>query len=157
MSEAAATLCNHNVTFDIDRTSAGGSFVWIDGSPSSLSVASPVLTLGTCKIDELSPEHYKVFWNTGEMLDVTDNGTYLDLSSQLSWIDGWGSMEGLLSSDLSPDAWRVTDSSSLFDPVPEPGTLTLLGIGLAGLGIIRRRATLAHFRRSLRSIERHVC
>jgi hypothetical protein len=145
MTEAVATLCNHNVTFDIDRASAGGSFVWIDGSPSSLSVASPVLTLGTCRIDELSPEHYQVVWNTGEMLDVTDNGTYLDLSSQLSWIDALGSMEGLLSSNLDPDAWRVTDAASLLNDVPEPGTFTLLGIGLVGLGIIRRRAILPDF------------
>ena len=88
MSEAAATLCNHNVTFDIDRASAGGSFVSLDGSPSSLSVDNPVLTADGCRIFELSPEHYQVVWNTGEMLDVTNNGTYLDLSSQLSWIDG---------------------------------------------------------------------
>jgi probable HAF family extracellular repeat protein len=140
MSEAAATLCNHIVTFDVDRASAGGSFVWIDGSPSSLSVASPVLNLGTCRIDELSPEHYQVFWNTGEMLDVTDNGTYLDLSSQLSWIDGLGSMEGLLSSDLNPDAWRLTDATLLVDPVPEPTSISLLsiGIGLTGIAIARR-------------------
>jgi predicted heme/steroid binding protein len=108
-----------------------------------LSVASPVLTLGTCKIDELSPEHYQVVWNTGEMLDVTDNGTYLDLSSQLSWIDGLGSVEGLLSSDLSPDLWRVTAGTSLLNPVPEPGTLTLLASALVGLAIIRRRAISA--------------
>ena len=148
MSGAAATLCNHNVTFDIDRASAGGSFVWIDGSPSSLSVASPVLTLGTCKIDELSPEHYQVVWNTGEMLDVTNTGSYLDLSSELSWIDGLGSMEGLLSSDLSPDLWRVTAATSLLDPVPEPGTLILLATGLVAFGATRRRATFPKPHRS---------
>jgi uncharacterized membrane protein len=143
MSEAAATLCNHRITFGIDRASTGGSFVWLDGSPSSLSADNPVLTLGTCKIDELSPEHYQVVWDTGEILDVTNNGTYLDLSSQLSWIDGLGSMEGLLSSDFNPDAWRVIGAASLFAPVPEPGTLTLLASALAGLGIIRRRAISA--------------
>jgi probable HAF family extracellular repeat protein len=139
MSEAAATLCNHNVTFDIDRASAGGSFIWLDGSPLSLSAANTVLNLGSCQIDELSPDHYQVVWSTGEMLDVTDNGTYLDLSSQLSWIDGLGSMEGLLSSDLNPDLWRVIGATSLLDPVPEPGTFTLLASALAGLAIIRRR------------------
>jgi PEP-CTERM motif len=113
-----------------------------------LSIASPVLTLGTCKIDELSPEHYQVVWNTGEMLDVTNTGSYLDLSSELSWIDGLGSMEGLLSSDLSPDLWRVTAATSLLDPVPEPGTLILLATGLVAFGAMRRRATFPKPRRS---------
>ena len=141
MSEAAATLCNHRVTFDIDRASAGGSFVWLDGSPASLSVASSDLVLGTCEIRELSPDNYKVIWDTGEVLEVTNNDTYLDLLSSLSWIDGLGPIEGLLSSELNPDAWRVTGAASLFD-VPEPGTLSLIiiGIGLTGLVIVRRRS-----------------
>jgi hypothetical protein len=141
ITEAVATLCNHNVTFDIDRASAGGSLVRIDGSSTLLNHHNPILTLGSCKIAELSNNIYEVDWNTGEILDVTDNGTYLDLSSSLSGIDGPGSMEGLLTSDINPDAWRVTEGS-LFetDPVPEPTTLSLIGIGigLTAMAMMRR-------------------
>jgi PEP-CTERM motif-containing protein/VWD domain-containing protein len=137
ISEAAAALCNHRITFDVDRSSAGGSFVWIDDHASSFSANNPVLTLDGCEVVELAPVRYRVVWDTGEILDVTNTGTYLDLSSWLSWIDGPGSVEGPLSSDVNPDAWRVTEGS-LLDPVPEPGTLFLLASALAGLALTRR-------------------
>jgi hypothetical protein len=140
MTEAAATLCNHNVTFEIDRANSGESFVWVDGSPTSLGIARPVLALGSCTIHETSPEHYKVVWDTGEILDITNNnGTYLDLSSSLSWIDELGSMEGLLATDINPDAWRMTEGS-LFDPVPEPTTFSILSacIGFTWIAVMRR-------------------
>jgi hypothetical protein len=54
ITEAAATLCDHNVTFDISRASAGGSFAWIDGSPTLLNHDHPIRTLGSCRIAELS-------------------------------------------------------------------------------------------------------
>jgi von Willebrand factor type D domain len=144
ISDAAATVCNHDVTFDIDRASiGGGSFVWLDGSPTTLTLDNPILTLGVCRIVELSINSYEVDWNTGEILDVTDNGTYLDLFSSLSWIDGLGSVEGLLSTDINPDAWRVTDGPSLLDPIPEPTTLSLIsiGIGFAAMVMMRRASS----------------
>jgi hypothetical protein len=142
IESAVATLCNHDVTFE---AGAGGGLIRLDGAPVTLSAGGPALTAGGCKILEPSSGEYQVVWDTGEMLDLTNNVSnddvfYLNVSSQLSWIDGLSSMEGLLSSDLNPDAWRVTGVDSLFDPVPEPGTLTLLASALAGLGIIRRRA-----------------
>jgi hypothetical protein len=144
ISKAAATLCNHAITFDVNHASAGGSLVWLDGHPSSLSAVNPRLTLGGCELIELSSESYEAIWNTGEILYVTDAGTYLNISSSLSWIDQLGSVEGLLSSDLNPDLWRVTAATSLLDPIPEPGTLTLLASALAGLGIIRHRVRSQH-------------
>jgi hypothetical protein len=140
MSQAAATLCNHKVAFDIDHASAG-NFVWLDGSPVSLSTGSPVPIGDGCEVLQNSPNNYRLIWNTGEMLDVTNQGTYLDLASQLSSLDLLGSMEGLLSSELDPDHWRVIGTASLFTPVPEPSTLTLLslGIGFTALCVKRRR------------------
>ena len=199
ISEVGADLGDHRVTFDVDRAKAGDSFVWIDGRSASLSLDNPFLILDGGSIIELSPTSYRVIWNTGEILDITNHGSYLDVASSLSPADGPGSVEGLLGSasgqnsdfrlpngaildpHISPsdldgvfaDAWRVTDATSLLDygpgqttatftdqsfpsaaaepakptltrpattAVPEPGPLTLLGVGLAALGLIRRRA-----------------
>jgi len=49
-------------------------------------------------------------------------------------------MEGRLSSDLNPDAWRVTDAASLLNDVPEPGAFTLLSTGIGPLGLRLRDA-----------------
>ena len=97
--------------------------------------------MGACKVAELSQNSYQPIWNTGEVLDVTNNSTYFNLSSWLSPIDDPGSTEGLLVSDIDPDAWRVTNSTSLFNPIPEPAILGLLsvGMGLTALSKMRRR------------------
>jgi len=163
VSAVAAKLGDHRVTFDLDRVRAGGSFVWIDGHPMSFHGDNPVLSLGAGRIVQLSPDHYQVIWNTGEILDVTNTGSFLNETAWLSATDGPGSVEGLLGRDSGwstdfqladgtfldpriflygafPDTyWRVTDTVSLLNDVPEPGTLTLLGVGLATFGFIRRR------------------
>ncbi|MDD5035646.1 MAG: VWD domain-containing protein [Methylococcaceae bacterium] len=139
ISEAAAKVGDHRVTFDVDHTRGGGSLVWIDGHPVSLSLDKPVYTLDGGTIILLSPQHYQVLWDTGEILNVTDNGFFLDVSAALSPHDKQGTMDGLLGDNdgfgdikpsidtllppLSPselygsfaDAWRVTDATSLFD------------------------------------------
>ncbi len=96
-------LGNHRVVFDVDRAGAGSSFVSLDSSAISLSVGSSVSVVGG-KIFEVSPKQFQVVWDTGETMNVTDYGTWLAVSTQLSSIDRPGSVEGLLSSNINPDA-----------------------------------------------------
>jgi hypothetical protein len=66
-----------------------------------------------------SPSGVNVPWNLNSIGDVG-----------LRWI------EGTVAADIKLATFRINA-----DMVPEPGTLALLGLGLAGLGLSRRRKT----------------
>jgi hypothetical protein len=135
VSAAAADLCGHRATFDVDRIGGGDGLLWIDGRPSPVSLDHPALGLGGCTIDELSARDYQLLWNTGEMVDVAVNGPELSVSAWYAPFAGPGSVEGLLSTGDDPAQWQVTGAGSLFDPpVPEPASLPLLAAALAGFG-----------------------
>ena len=137
MTEIGAQVGTDKVTFGLGR----GVTVYVNGAPSSLSATNAVVPLTGGAVIETSPDSYRVIWNTGEVLDVTDNGSYLSLSTSLAPGAGAGSVVGLLGSDSGQandfqlangtvipqplasmdlygafaDAWRVTQASSLLD------------------------------------------
>ena len=93
-------------TFGLNRSD---NTVWVDGKAATLSMSNPTYTFadgGT--ITELSSNSWRVNWSTGELLDVTNNGSYLSVSAELSASAGAGSVQGLLGADR---ARRTTSSS----------------------------------------------
>lgn len=104
-------------------------------------------------------------WGTPDVFDVVIDGltwvndptaaiASIDVSTQLFGSSGGGSIQASLTGDnqvtlnfndlrrvLCSSCARLTVDITPKHDVPTPGTLALLGLGLAGLGTVRRRRT----------------
>jgi hypothetical protein len=91
IDQIAAALGNESVTFGLNRADT----VYLNGTAQAMGVGS-VLTVNGDTVRELSSTSYQVTWSTGETMNVTSGGTYLNVSASLSSSDGPGSVQGLL-------------------------------------------------------------
>jgi RHS repeat-associated protein len=154
MTEIGAQVGTDRVTFGLGRDQT----VWVDGTPSTLSSSNTVLDLNGGQLVELSPTEFQLTWNTGEQINVTNEGTFLDLSVAQSAFEAPGLVEGLLgpnegqandfqladgtvlsqpltSAELYGEfanAWRVTDQTSLLDYGAGQTTATFTDVNFPG-------------------------
>jgi autotransporter passenger strand-loop-strand repeat protein len=114
-TQIAASVGTDRVTFGVGRADT----VWINGDPSTLSAASPVVNLNGGTLLELSADSYEIKWNTGEVLAVTDSGSYLNISIGLPTNLYPGSVEGLLGPNGEGQAndFQLADGTVLPQPL----------------------------------------
>ena len=144
--QVAIQLDSDSVTFDWTRTDP----VWVDGTPSVIGQAQPELTLSGGTVTEVSPDLFKVNWNTGETMTVTNAGSYINIIDGVPPGDLAGGVAGLqgeaegasndfqlaggtvLPQPLSSstlygeyaNSWRVSQATSLFNYGPGQNTST---------------------------------
>jgi len=79
MTQVAASVGSDRVTFDLHRADT----VWVNGHATSLSEANPTLYFGAGQLVELSPTQFELTWNSGEVLTVSNNGSFLGVDTAM--------------------------------------------------------------------------
>ena len=143
----AAEVGTDRVTIALDRSDA----VWINGAAATFGAIGDSISLsGGGSITEVSSTDYQVTWGTGEVMNVTLGGSYINTSLTLAATDTPGTIQGLWGSDTGQandfrladgtvlaqpldsatlygayaDAWRVTGGTSLMDYLAGQTTTT---------------------------------
>jgi len=139
----AAMVGDDRISFAVGRD----NLVQVDGEVDSLQVGG-VQGFGDGALARLSANVYRLSWNSGHSVTVTEQDGFLDWTVGLGAQDGPGSVRGLLGSNSGRDsdfqlpdgtvlrnpsdadllgvfanAWRVQPGSSLLDEPTHPATL----------------------------------
>ncbi len=145
VTQVAAQVGTDRVTFATGRPDT----IWVDGSAATIDQTGSLVLSGGI-VTQLAGNAYRITWNTGEVLNVTNYGDFLNASIAPGPNNDVGSLVGLatladtpadqfqlvdgsiLQSPLSSatmygpfaDAWRVPQADSLFDYGPGQTTAT---------------------------------
>jgi hypothetical protein len=116
--QVAITLGTDTATFAWNRTGAGSDDpVWIDHAGVAFTLGQ-TLTLAGGTITEVSPDVFKVDWNTGETMTVTNGGAYINIVDGVPPGDLSGGVAGLQGEgEGAANDLQLSDGTVLQQPV----------------------------------------
>jgi hypothetical protein len=100
-TQVATLVGTDKVSFDLARQEQGQGFVWVDGAALTLNAADPAYQLSGGVITYVGPGTYRITYDKGETLLVSDEGAYLNFNITLGSGMGAGSVTGLDGVDAS--------------------------------------------------------
>jgi len=103
---------------------AEGTWAWIDGSTSTYT------NWALNEPNNLGDEDYGAMWGSG-LPSIRPGGTWIDFFGAASVVDP--------ATGVTLPLYAVVEVHGTGNPIPEPTTLALLGLGAAGLAVRRRR------------------
>ncbi|HEY1485264.1 MAG TPA: hypothetical protein VGF84_04105, partial [Micromonosporaceae bacterium] len=119
-SPYASVVTQMGAQVGTDRVTVGtgrADPLWIDGIPAAIP-SSGSITLNGGILTQVSSDSYRISWNTGEVLNVTDDGDMLDISIAPGPNNDVGSLIGLATlADTPDDEFQLPDGSILQTPL----------------------------------------
>jgi von Willebrand factor type D domain len=118
--QVAIILGPDTATFDWARSGAGSADpVWVDHAPLAFAIGQ-TQTLAGGTITEVSPDVFKVDWNTGEMMTVTNTGSYINVVDGVPPGDLSGGVAGLQGEgEGAANDFQLNDGEILPQPIAQ--------------------------------------